>query len=110
MGKAWADIHNQAVIPAYRRLYLTATPSLESFPPTPPLSPPWRRRRPLLAYTRPAPATPARSPTVHPVGDNYSILGNARHTEQYTPPPLRNLHHTDQQIRISPSPAARHPD
>ncbi|WP_053763692.1 DEAD/DEAH box helicase [Streptomyces sp. AS58] len=26
MGKAWADIHNQAVIPAYRRLYLTATP------------------------------------------------------------------------------------
>lgn len=28
MGKAWADIHNQAVIPAYRRLYLTATPRI----------------------------------------------------------------------------------
>ncbi|MFF8235123.1 DEAD/DEAH box helicase family protein, partial [Streptomyces caelestis] len=26
MGKAWADIHDQTVIPAYRRLYLTATP------------------------------------------------------------------------------------
>ncbi|MFC9249633.1 Helicase associated domain protein [Streptomyces sp. NPDC057136] len=28
MGKAWADIHNQRVIPAYRRLYLTATPRI----------------------------------------------------------------------------------
>ncbi|MGW9030044.1 Helicase associated domain protein [Streptomyces sp. NPDC055722] len=28
MGKAWADIHNQTVIPAYRRLYLTATPRI----------------------------------------------------------------------------------
>ncbi|MCH0543142.1 Helicase associated domain protein [Streptomyces sp. MUM 203J] len=28
MGKAWADIHDQTVIPAYRRLYLTATPRL----------------------------------------------------------------------------------
>ncbi|WP_331726642.1 Helicase associated domain protein [Streptomyces uncialis] len=28
MGKAWADIHNQHVIPAYRRLYLTATPRI----------------------------------------------------------------------------------
>ncbi|MFF4472349.1 Helicase associated domain protein [Streptomyces sp. NPDC001599] len=28
MGKAWADIHNQSVIPAYRRLYLTATPRI----------------------------------------------------------------------------------
>ncbi|MCT2588345.1 Helicase associated domain protein [Streptomyces sp. N2-109] len=28
MGKAWADIHDQAVIPAYRRLYLTATPRI----------------------------------------------------------------------------------
>lgn len=28
MGKAWADIHNQAVIPAARRLYLTATPRI----------------------------------------------------------------------------------
>ncbi|MEU8620611.1 Helicase associated domain protein [Streptomyces sp. NPDC048623] len=28
MGKAWAGIHDQAVIPAYRRLYLTATPRI----------------------------------------------------------------------------------
>ncbi|MEV4431127.1 Helicase associated domain protein [Streptomyces sp. NPDC049602] len=28
MGKAWADIHDQGVIPAYRRLYLTATPRI----------------------------------------------------------------------------------
>ncbi|MCX5207639.1 Helicase associated domain protein [Streptomyces sp. NBC_00237] len=28
MGKAWADIHNQNVIPARRRLYLTATPRI----------------------------------------------------------------------------------
>ncbi|MCK8438766.1 DEAD/DEAH box helicase family protein [Streptomyces sp. D2-8] len=28
MGKAWADIHDQTVIPAYRRLYLTATPRI----------------------------------------------------------------------------------
>lgn len=28
MGKAWADIHKQDVIPAYRRLYLTATPRI----------------------------------------------------------------------------------
>ncbi|MGV9884903.1 Helicase associated domain protein [Streptomyces sp. NPDC003006] len=28
MGKAWADVHDQAVIPAYRRLYLTATPRI----------------------------------------------------------------------------------
>ncbi|MGW4162260.1 Helicase associated domain protein [Streptomyces sp. NPDC004788] len=28
MGKAWTDIHDQAVIPAYRRLYLTATPRI----------------------------------------------------------------------------------
>lgn len=28
MGKAWADIHDQSVIQAYRRLYLTATPRI----------------------------------------------------------------------------------
>ncbi|MEU9273030.1 Helicase associated domain protein [Streptomyces sp. NPDC048251] len=28
MGKAWADIHDQNVVPAYRRLYLTATPRI----------------------------------------------------------------------------------
>ncbi|MFD5399306.1 Helicase associated domain protein [Streptomyces sp. NPDC127097] len=28
MGKAWADVHNQSVIPAHRRLYLTATPRI----------------------------------------------------------------------------------
>ncbi|MBH5338813.1 Helicase associated domain protein [Streptomyces pactum] len=28
MGKAWAEIHNQTVIPAHRRLYLTATPRI----------------------------------------------------------------------------------
>ncbi|MFC8795027.1 DEAD/DEAH box helicase [Streptomyces cinereoruber] len=28
MGKAWADIHRQEVIPAARRLYLTATPRI----------------------------------------------------------------------------------
>ncbi|MEU9979293.1 Helicase associated domain protein [Streptomyces sp. NPDC051014] len=28
MGKAWADIHDQSVIPAGRRLYLTATPRI----------------------------------------------------------------------------------
>jgi superfamily II DNA or RNA helicase len=28
MGKTWADIHDQTVIPAYRRLYLTATPRI----------------------------------------------------------------------------------
>ncbi|MEV6109182.1 Helicase associated domain protein [Streptomyces sp. NPDC051940] len=28
LGKAWADIHNQAIIPAVRRLYLTATPRI----------------------------------------------------------------------------------
>ncbi|WP_073450272.1 DEAD/DEAH box helicase [Streptomyces yunnanensis] len=28
MGKAWADIHAQTVIPAHRRLYLTATPRI----------------------------------------------------------------------------------
>ncbi len=28
MGKAWADVHDQSVIPAWRRLYLTATPRI----------------------------------------------------------------------------------
>ncbi|MFB6986095.1 Helicase associated domain protein [Streptomyces sp. NPDC056304] len=28
MGKAWADVHDQSVIPAHRRLYLTATPRI----------------------------------------------------------------------------------
>ncbi|MFI9296801.1 DEAD/DEAH box helicase [Streptomyces gardneri] len=28
MGKAWADVHSQSVIPSYRRLYLTATPRI----------------------------------------------------------------------------------
>ncbi|MEV6514119.1 Helicase associated domain protein [Streptomyces sp. NPDC051642] len=28
MGKAWAEIHDQSVIPAHRRLYLTATPRI----------------------------------------------------------------------------------
>ncbi|TQJ37056.1 helicase associated domain-containing protein [Streptomyces sp. SLBN-115] len=28
MGKAWADIHDQSVIPAQRRLYMTATPRI----------------------------------------------------------------------------------
>ncbi|MEU6314031.1 Helicase associated domain protein [Streptomyces sp. NPDC047014] len=28
MGKAWADVHNQRVIPSHRRLYLTATPRI----------------------------------------------------------------------------------
>ncbi|MFB7534462.1 Helicase associated domain protein [Streptomyces sp. NPDC056178] len=28
LGKAWADIHDQHVIPAHRRLYLTATPRI----------------------------------------------------------------------------------
>ncbi|MFE7777982.1 Helicase associated domain protein [Streptomyces sp. NPDC057445] len=28
MGKAWADIHDQQIIPAARRLYLTATPRI----------------------------------------------------------------------------------
>ncbi|MET7978729.1 Helicase associated domain protein [Streptomyces mirabilis] len=28
LGKAWADIHDQAVVPAARRLYLTATPRI----------------------------------------------------------------------------------
>jgi superfamily II DNA or RNA helicase len=28
MGKAWAGIHDQSVIPAHRRLYLTATPRI----------------------------------------------------------------------------------
>ncbi|MFD7283804.1 Helicase associated domain protein [Streptomyces sp. NPDC059862] len=28
LGKAWADVHDQAVIPAARRLYLTATPRI----------------------------------------------------------------------------------
>ncbi|MER5200780.1 Helicase associated domain protein [Streptomyces sp. NPDC002755] len=28
MGKAWADIHDQRIIPAYRRLYMTATPRI----------------------------------------------------------------------------------
>ncbi|MEU6012391.1 Helicase associated domain protein [Streptomyces sp. NPDC047453] len=28
MGKAWADIHDQTIIPAWRRLYLTATPRI----------------------------------------------------------------------------------
>ncbi|MET7458554.1 Helicase associated domain protein [Streptomyces sp. NPDC005574] len=28
MGKAWADVHDQTVVPAYRRLYLTATPRI----------------------------------------------------------------------------------
>lgn len=28
LGKAWADVHEQAVIPAGRRLYLTATPRI----------------------------------------------------------------------------------
>ncbi|MGW2914893.1 Helicase associated domain protein [Streptomyces asoensis] len=28
MGKAWADIHDQSVIPAWRRLYMTATPRI----------------------------------------------------------------------------------
>ncbi|AUH38854.1 DEAD/DEAH box helicase [Streptomyces sp. CMB-StM0423] len=35
MGKAWADVHNQALLPADRRLYLTATPRIwEARPPT----------------------------------------------------------------------------
>uniref|UniRef100_A0AAU1HMH2 Helicase associated domain protein n=1 Tax=Streptomyces sp. NBC_00180 TaxID=2903632 RepID=A0AAU1HMH2_9ACTN len=28
MGKAWADVHDQSVIPSHRRLYLTATPRI----------------------------------------------------------------------------------
>ncbi|MEU4954701.1 DEAD/DEAH box helicase [Streptomyces lavendulae] len=28
MGKAWADVHNQGVVPSHRRLYLTATPRI----------------------------------------------------------------------------------
>ncbi|MFE6946639.1 hypothetical protein [Streptomyces chartreusis] len=28
MGKAWADVHNQAVVPSHRRLYLTVTPRI----------------------------------------------------------------------------------
>ncbi|MEH6376602.1 Helicase associated domain protein [Streptomyces sp. KLMMK] len=28
MGKAWADVHDQGIIPAARRLYLTATPRI----------------------------------------------------------------------------------
>ncbi|MEU8565159.1 Helicase associated domain protein [Streptomyces cyaneofuscatus] len=28
MGKAWANVHNQRVIPSHRRLYLTATPRI----------------------------------------------------------------------------------
>ncbi|MFI1377678.1 Helicase associated domain protein [Streptomyces longwoodensis] len=28
MGKAWADVHNQGVIPSQRRLYMTATPRI----------------------------------------------------------------------------------
>ncbi|QDN64350.1 DEAD/DEAH box helicase [Streptomyces sp. S1D4-14] len=28
MGKAWADVHNQSIIPSHRRLYLTATPRI----------------------------------------------------------------------------------
>jgi superfamily II DNA or RNA helicase len=28
MGKAWADIHDQTIVPAARRLYLTATPRI----------------------------------------------------------------------------------
>ncbi|MFF8382017.1 Helicase associated domain protein [Streptomyces sp. NPDC015661] len=28
MGKAWADVHDQRVIPSHRRLYLTATPRI----------------------------------------------------------------------------------
>ncbi|MFG2334698.1 Helicase associated domain protein [Streptomyces sp. NPDC048604] len=28
MGKAWAGIHDQSVVPAFRRLYLTATPRI----------------------------------------------------------------------------------
>ncbi|MGW5401326.1 Helicase associated domain protein [Streptomyces sp. NPDC003952] len=28
MGKAWADVHSQGVIPSHRRLYLTATPRI----------------------------------------------------------------------------------
>ncbi|WP_405851160.1 Helicase associated domain protein [Streptomyces sp. NBC_00090] len=28
MGKAWADVHDQTVIPSHRRLYLTATPRI----------------------------------------------------------------------------------
>ncbi|MFI8392866.1 DEAD/DEAH box helicase family protein [Streptomyces sp. NPDC085540] len=28
MGKAWAEIHSQSVIPAARRLYMTATPRI----------------------------------------------------------------------------------
>ena len=28
MGKAWADVHDQSIIPARRRLYLTATPRI----------------------------------------------------------------------------------
>lgn len=34
MGKAWADIHKQDVIPAARRLYLTATPRIWQERPT----------------------------------------------------------------------------
>ncbi|MFF0729772.1 Helicase associated domain protein [Streptomyces sp. NPDC004134] len=34
MGKAWADVHDQALLPADRRLYLTATPRIwEARPP-----------------------------------------------------------------------------
>jgi predicted helicase len=35
LGKAWADIHDQAVIPAVRRLYLTATPRIWQERPAP---------------------------------------------------------------------------
>lgn len=28
MGKAWADVHDQSIIPSHRRLYLTATPRI----------------------------------------------------------------------------------
>ncbi|MEV7111300.1 helicase associated domain-containing protein [Streptomyces anulatus] len=28
MGKAWADVHDQGIIPSHRRLYLTATPRI----------------------------------------------------------------------------------
>ncbi|MFE5740195.1 DEAD/DEAH box helicase [Streptomyces celluloflavus] len=28
MGKAWAGVHNQSIIPSHRRLYLTATPRI----------------------------------------------------------------------------------
>nr|WP_279571300.1 DEAD/DEAH box helicase [Streptomyces hainanensis] len=41
MGKAWTDVHNNQLLPALRRLYLTATPRIwQERPPTEPLRDP----------------------------------------------------------------------